>query len=61
MKFLVSELLAPAARRLGTAAGASLVAYGAAKGLADQVEAVVTGVALFGVDLMWSHFARKGR
>jgi hypothetical protein len=62
---IMSELLRPFARRLGTMLGASIATYLASQGTDPEViKALQAGlVALFGVsvDLLNSHLDRKGR
>lgn len=61
MKFLLSELLAPAARRLGSLAGGALIGAGMAAGTAAQIETAIVAGSLFGVDLLVSHLTRLSR
>lgn len=59
-KIIVKELAAPAIRRIGTAFGAYLVGVGIHTDTATQIAA--GAVALLGValDLLQSHWNRKG-
>lgn len=61
MNWLMSEVLKPISRRLGTAAGAYMIAQGVDASTAETI--VAGGIALVGllVDLGFSHYERKTR
>lgn len=56
---LVAELAAPLARRIGTALAGAIAALGASDALVSDVQALVVGTFLVGIDLWLSHAARK--
>ncbi len=57
--FILKELLAPTARRLGTASAGALVALGATNELASQIEIVVPALVAFTADLIFSYRSRN--
>lgn len=56
---LVADFIKPSFRRLGTAVGSSLTAYGASQGLSDQAETFIPLLAGFALDLLLSKKARS--
>lgn len=61
-KGLRSDVIAPLARRIGTAFAVWIVAtVGADPSLAGEVEALIVAGCLIAFDLLASHFSRVGR
>ena len=58
--FLLGEIAAPTARRLGSWLGGMLVGAGVYSGNIDQLETVITAVLLGSMDLALSYANRKG-
>lgn len=59
MKFVLTELIKPISRRIGSALAGALLALGAADQLAQQVELVATALVLFAADLFLSYKERN--
>jgi len=57
-KYLITEILKPILRRLGTAMGATLVGMGVANEHAVQIETAAIALLLVLADLILSHFER---
>lgn len=61
MKLIISELVKPMVRRVGTVVATLLVAKGIDAQLVDNLMVAASACALYGVDLLASHFDRRGR
>lgn len=61
VKQLVVNVVLPLSTRLGTMAGASLLALGADAAMVDQVILGISAVALIAVDLVFSWIGRQQR
>lgn len=61
MKLIMREVLAPLSRRLGTATGAFLLAYGVEQGSADLIASGVAAAVMVAADLVASALIRNRR
>lgn len=58
---LLNEVLAPLVRRLGSMGAGAAITYGANAEQVQAIEAGLVALGLLAVDLIASHFNRKGK